>query len=315
MQIAILDDYVHAALDLADWSGVESRAEVTVFDRPLRTPADIVKALHDFDVLALMRDRMPLTAETLAQLPNLKLITFNGRHNATLDVPAAQAAGIAIARGQRMDQDSTAELVWGLILAVARRIPANDASLRAGDWQHSLGVKLQGKTLGIIGLGNLGRRVAAYGQAFGMPVIAWSRRLTSEVAAESGAVRVDLDELLSTADVVTVHVPLNSGTRGLIGAREIGLMRPTAYLVNTSRGPIVDETAIASALIDGAIAGAGLDVYDREPVAPDDPLLTAPNTVLLPHLGFVTQESMRMFYEDTVENVVAWLDGAPINLM
>jgi phosphoglycerate dehydrogenase-like enzyme len=315
VKVAILDDYLGIAREVADWSEVEAHATVTVFDRPLGTPDQTVAALNGFDVLCLMRDRTPLSAQTLARLPDLKLITFNGRSNATLDIAAARTQGIEIARGERNQQSSTAELIWALIMAVVRQLPANDASLRAGRWQHSLGATLSGKTIGIVGLGKLGRRIAGYAQAFDMSVIAWSPHLTPESAAEVGAVAVQFDELLATADVVTVHVALNDGTRGLIGAREIGLMRRSAYLINTSRGPIVDGTALVVALTTGAIAGAGLDVYDVEPLPAGDPLLGAPNTVLLPHLGFVSRENMQTFYEDTVENVLAWLGGNPIHLV
>jgi phosphoglycerate dehydrogenase-like enzyme len=314
MRVAVLDDYLDVARELVDWSRVTSRATVTVFTKALASPEETVRALRGFDVLCLMRDRTPLPAEVLAQLPDLKLITFNGRGNATLDMHAAMAQGIQIARGQRNQQESTAELIWALIMAVARQLPANDASVRAGTWQAKLGVTLSGKTLGIVGLGKLGQKVAGYAQAFGMSVIAWSPHLTDEKAAAVGARRVEFDELLAAADVVTVHVALNDGTRGLIGAREIGLMRRSAYLINTSRGPIVTEAALVAALHAGAIAGAGLDVYDREPLPAGDPLIAAPNTVLLPHIGFVSRENMRTFYQDTVENVLAWLDGAPIHL-
>ncbi|HEY2792239.1 MAG TPA: D-2-hydroxyacid dehydrogenase family protein [Micromonosporaceae bacterium] len=315
MKVAILDDYLGAAREVADWSEVEARATVTAFRQPFASPDETVAALAGYDVLCLMRDRTPLSAQTLARLPDVKLITFNGRGNATLDIAAARAQGIAVARGERNRQESTSELIWALIMATVRQLPANDASLRAGTWQHSLGTTLYGKTIGIVGLGKLGRRIAGYAQAFGMSVIAWSPHLTPEAAAEAGAVAVTFDELLSTADVVTVHVALNDGTRGLIGSREIGLMRPSAYLINTSRGPIVDATALVVALTSGAIAGAGLDVYDVEPVPAGDPLLGAPNTVLLPHIGFVSRENMLTFYEDTVENVVAWLNGSPIHLV
>jgi phosphoglycerate dehydrogenase-like enzyme len=315
IRVAVLDDYLDVARELVDWSPVESRADVVVFTEPFASPDETVTALRGFDVVCCMRDRTPLSAETLGRLPDLKLITFQLGGNATLDRHAAHAQGIAVANTSRTVVTATSELIWGLILAVVRAIPANDASLRAGRWQHSIGVGLEGRTLGIVGLGKLGRKIAAYGRAFDMSVIAWSPHLTDEAAAEVGAVRVGFDELLSTADVVTVHVALKRETRGLIGAREIGLMRRDAYLVNTSRGPIVTESAIIAALESGAIAGAGLDVFDREPLPADDPLLRAPNTVLTPHIGFVTRENMRVFYEDTVENVVAWLDGAPIRLV
>jgi phosphoglycerate dehydrogenase-like enzyme len=312
MKIAVLDDYLGCARELADWSGVESRASVTVFREPVTDPVGV---LAEFDVLCLMRDRMPLPAATLARLPHLKLISFTGASNATLDIAAASAHGIQVCRTERGVPAATSELIWALILATVRRLPANDAALRAGRWQHSLGVVLAGRTLGIIGLGRLGQRVAGYANAFGMRVLATSRHLTDEQAAEHGAIRVDLDALLEQSDVVTVHVPLSDSSRGLLGERELRLLRPSAYLINTSRGPIVDETALVAALRTGRIAGAGLDVYDREPVAAGHPLLDAPNTVLLPHLGFVTRESLTLMYEDTVANVMAWLDGAPVRLV
>jgi phosphoglycerate dehydrogenase-like enzyme len=315
MRVAVLDDYLRVSGELADWSRIRQRAEVVVFDRHFGSPDATVDALRGFDVLCLMRDRTPLSGATLARLPDVKLITYPGRGNAALDYAAATARGITICNTDRNGVESTAELIWALILAVVRRLPANDTSVRAGTWQHSLGVVLAGRTLGVVGLGKLGRRIAAYGQAFGMPVIAWSPRLTPEAAAEVGARRVDFDEVLGTADVVTVHVALKDATRGLIGAREIGLMRPDAYLINTSRGPIVDTAALVAALHAGAIAGAGLDVYDREPLPADDPLIGAPNTVLLPHLGFGTRENLRLFYEDMVENINAWLDGSPIRVV
>ncbi len=315
MKVAVLDDYLGLARELVDWSAVDAHATVTVFTEAFASPAETVAALQGFDVVCCMRDRTPLSAETLAQLPDLKLITYQLRGNATLDTKAALAQGIAVANTSRTVSESTSELIWALILAVVRQLPANDASVRAGEWQHSVGTGLAGKTLGIVGLGKLGRKVASYAQVFGMTVIAWSPRLTDELATEVGATRVEFDELLRTADIVTVHVALKPETRGLIGAREIALMRSSAYLINTSRGPIVSESALVAALNDGAIAGAGLDVFDREPLPVDDPILVAPNTVLSPHLGFVTRENMRVFYEDTVENVAAWLDGTPIRLV
>ncbi len=315
VRVAVLDDYLGLSLELVDWSAVSSRADITVFTESFASPDETVAALQGFDVVCCMRDRTPLSAETLAQLPGLKFITYQLRGNATLDWRAALAQGVQIANTSRTVFESTSELIWGLILAVVRRIPANDASIRAGGWQHSAGVGLAGKTLGIVGLGKLGRKVASYAQAFGMSVVAWSPHLTDELANEVGVRRVEFDELLRTADIVTVHVALKPETRGLIGAREIALMNQNAYLINTSRGPIVTESALIAALKDGAIAGAGLDVFDREPLAADDPILSAPNTVLTPHIGFVTHENMRVFYEDTMENVAAWLDGTPIRLV
>jgi phosphoglycerate dehydrogenase-like enzyme len=315
MKVAILDDYLRCSRELADWSRVESRADITVFTEPLGTPERVVAALRDFEVLCLMRDRTPLSAATLAHLDRLAYITFTGGVNKTLDLGAATGRGITVSRTGGGVSASTIELIWALIMATARQLPANDASLRAGTWQRTLGTVLAGKTLGVVGLGRLGRRIAECGRFFDMDVVAWSRSLSNETAAAVGARRVDRDELLATADVVTLHVPLTDDSRGLIGARELALMKPTAYLVNTSRGPIVDEAALVDALRRGTIAGAGLDVYDLEPIPADHPLIGAPNAVLLPHLGFVSRENLAVFYQDSADNIAAWLDGAPIRLV
>ena len=315
MRVAILDDYLRCSRELADWSRVESRADIEVFTEPLGTPDRIVDALGEFDVLCLMRDRTPLPETTLARLDRLAYITFTGGVNNTLDLAAAAAHGITVSHTSGGVTASTTELIWALTMATTRQLSANDASLRAGTWQRTLGTVLSGKTLGVIGLGRLGRRIAEYARVFDMTVLAWSRHLTAAAAAEVGARRVDLDELLATSDVVTVHVPLTDDSRGLIGARELALMKPTAYLINTSRGPIVDEAALVQALHGGTIAGAGLDVYAAEPVDPDHPLIAAPNTVLLPHLGFVSRENLAVFYQDSADNIAAWLDGTPIRVV
>ncbi len=312
MKVAILDDYLHCARDVADWSRVTSRADITVFTEPLGAPDRVVEALRDFEILCLMRDRQPLSADTLAALPKLAFISFTGGRNATLDTAAALARGIQVSHTTGGVGGSTSELIWALIMATVRQLPANEASLRSGRWQATLGTVLGGKTLGIIGLGRLGTRIADFGRCFDMSVVAWSPHLTDERAAAAGARRVERDELLSTADVVTIHVPLTSGTRGLVGADELALMKPTAFLINTSRGPIVDERSLIRALHAGTIAGAGLDVYDTEPLPADHPLLRAPNTVLLPHLGFVSRENLAMFYQNSADNIAAFLDGAPI---
>ena len=315
MRVAIVDDYLRCALEVADWSRVASRAEITVFNEPFADAGAIIDALRDFDAVCLMRDRTPISADTLAALPKLRFISFTGRNNATLDMAAASARGIPMSKTDTGVNESTSELIWALIMSLARQIPANDASLRQGHWQHRLGITLAGKTLGVIGLARMGSRIAEIGRTFGMNVIAWSPRLTDEAASAVGAQRVDRDALLTDADIVTVHVALNAGTRGLIGERELSLMKPTAYLVNTSRGPIVDEAALVRALHAGTIAGAGLDVYDIEPIPADHPLIAAPNTVLLPHIGFVTRENMAIFYQDSADNVAAWLDGSPVRLV
>jgi phosphoglycerate dehydrogenase-like enzyme len=315
MRVAILDDYLQCARDVADWSRVTSRAEVTVFTEHLGAPDRVVEALRDFEILCLMRDRQPLSADTLAELPKLAFISFTGGRNGTLDVAAAQARGIKISHTTRGVASSTTELIWALIMATVRQLPANEASLRSGRWQATLGSVLGGKTLGIIGLGRLGKRIADFGRCFDMSVVAWSPHLTDERAAAAGARRVERDELLSTADVVTIHVPLNSGTRGLIGADEIALMKPTAFLVNTSRGPIVDEAALLEVLRDRRIAGAGLDVYDVEPLPAGHPLRTAPNTVLTPHLGYVSTGNYEQFYGDAVEDIAAFRAGKPVRVL
>ncbi len=315
MKVAILDDYLHCARDVADWSRVASRAEITVLTEPIGPPDRVVEALRDFEILCLMRDRQPLAADTLAALPKLAFISFTGSRNATLDTAAALARGIRVSYTTGGVTASTTELIWALIMSTVRQLPANEASLRSGHWQATLGSVLGGKTLGIIGLGRLGQRIAEFGRCFDMSVVAWSPHLTDERAAAAGARRVERDELLSTADVVTIHVPLNSGTRGLIAADEIALMKPTAFLVNTSRGPIVDERSLIRALHAGTIAGAGLDVYDTEPLPADHPLLAAPNTVLLPHLGFVSRENLALFYQNSADNIAAFLDGAPVRVV
>lgn len=315
MKVAVLDDYLRCSRAVADWSGVEAHAELAVFSEPLASPARTVEALRDFDALCMMRDRTPMSASTLDQLPRLRFISFTGTHNATLDFPAAKQRGIVVSHTSGGLPESTAELAWALIMATVRQLPANEASLRAGRWQATLGTMLAGKTLGIIGLGRMGTRVAGYARVFGMNVQAWSRNLTDARAHEHGVRRSDLDVLLASSDVVTLHVPLNEASRGLIGARQLALMKPSAYLVNTSRGPLVDSEALIAALHDRSIAGAGLDVYDREPVHVGDPMLVAPNVVMLPHLGFVSRENMTIMYQESVENLVAWLAGSPIRTL
>jgi phosphoglycerate dehydrogenase-like enzyme len=315
MKIAVLDDYLRCAREAADWSGIDSRAEVKVFHEPFGSPEETVRELRDFDALCLMRDRTPLSAQTLSQLPKLRFITFTGARNSTLDIPAAQARGVVVSRTGGGLKQSTTELVWALLMATVRQLPENEASLRAGAWQATLGTVLSGKTLGIVGLGRIGARIAAYAQVFEMNVLAWSRSLTEADARAHGAKRVDFDDLLSGSDVVTLHVPLSDSSRGLIGERELDLMKPTAYLINTSRGPLVDTDALIAALHAGSIAGAGLDVYDREPVTAGEPLLVAPNLVLLPHLGFVSRENMAVYYQESIENLEAWLAGSPIRAL
>jgi phosphoglycerate dehydrogenase-like enzyme len=317
--VAILDDYARMALRLADWSPVQTRSEVTVFDRHLSEP-EAGEALQPFDVICTLRERMALPRTLIERLPNLKLITIVGRSLPNLDLAAATDRGILVAHSDFAKprfaslQDATPELAWGLMIATVRNLAEEHRRMRDGTWQVTTGVTLSGKTLGLLGLGRTGKRMAEYAKVFGMPVIAWSQNLTEEAAATAGARRVEKATLFEESDVVSIHVVLSERTRGLVGAPELALMKPQAYLINTSRGPIVDEAALIAALRTGRIAGAGLDVYDVEPPPPDHPLRLAPNVTLSPHLGYVTREMLSAVYEDTIEAVVAWLDGAPIRI-
>jgi phosphoglycerate dehydrogenase-like enzyme len=318
-RVAILDDYAGAALELADWSPVLSRSDVTVFNRHL-SDAEATEALRPFDVVCTMRERMALPRRLIERLPNLKLITIVGRSLPNLDMAAATERGVLVAHSDfanprfRSVRDATPELAWGLMIATVRNLAEEHRRMRDGGWQATIGVTLSGKTLGLLGLGRIGTRMTEYAKAFGMEVIAWSQNLTGEAAAAVGARRVDKATLFEQADVVSVHLVLSERTRGLVGAPELALMKPHAYLINTSRGPIVDEAALIAALKTGRIAGAGLDVFDGEPPAPDHPLRLLPNVTLSPHLGYVTREMLSAFYADTIEAVVAWLDGTPIRV-
>jgi phosphoglycerate dehydrogenase-like enzyme len=267
-----------------------------------------VAALAGAPVVVAMRERTAFDAERLERLTDLRLLVTTGMGNAAIDLDAAAANGIVVC-GTGGRARHTVELTWGLILALLRSIPAEDARVRAGGWQHTIGTELDGATLGLVGLGRLGSAVVPVARAFGMDVIAWSQNLHAARAAEAGAEAVAKEELFRRADVVSVHYKLSPRSAGIVGAAEIGAMKPSAYLVNTSRGPLVDTTALLRALHDDAIAGAALDVYDREPLPPDDPLRAAPRTVLTPHLGYVTRENYRVFFSDVVEDIEAWLDG------
>jgi phosphoglycerate dehydrogenase-like enzyme len=313
-RVAVLDDYQNAARGLADWDALPDGAEVTVFTEHIADTDALVAALRPFDVVVAMRERTPFNAPRLARLPGLRLLVTTGMRNASIDLAAARAHGVTVC-GTRGSATDTAELTWGLILALARHITDEDRGLRAGGWQHTIGTALRGATLGVIGLGRLGSAVSGIGRAFGMDVIAWSHHLAAERAREAGVVPVDKRELLSRADVVTIHYQLGERSIGMIGAAELALMKPTAYLINTSRGPIVDTDALLAALRDGTIAGAGLDVYDIEPLPADHPLRTAPNTVLTPHLGYVTEQTYRTFYGDAVADIAAFAQDAPIRLI
>ncbi len=316
MKIAVLDDYQQVAFEMADWSAVRKIANVNSFVQPISREA-APAVLATYDVLCLMRERMALGRELMAQLPKLRLICITGTGNRTLDVRAAAERGITVCFTQ-FNPDSThatPELAWGLILAAARNIAQEDHNVRTGKWQTSVGTTLHGKTLGLFGLGRIGRRMAEIGRAFGMPVIAWSQNLTEEAAAAAGARRVDKATLLRESDVLSVHVVLSERTTKAIGAAELGLMKPTAILINTSRGQIIDEAALVDALRNRRIAMAGLDVFCDEPLPADSPLPRLPNTILTPHLGFVVREAYGDFYGQTVENILAYAGGRPIRVL
>ncbi|HLH71181.1 MAG TPA: D-2-hydroxyacid dehydrogenase family protein [Candidatus Dormibacteraeota bacterium] len=314
IRVAVLDDYQQVAERMADWTSLPEGTEVIFFHDHLAELDALVARLSDFDVVVAMRERTPFPRTLLSRLQRLRLLVTTGMRNAAIDLEAAAELGITVT-GTEGTGTSTAELTWALILALLRHVPEEDAAIRAGGWQHTLGVDLAGRTLGVIGLGRIGRQVAAVGRAFGMEVTAWSQHLTEEAAQAAGVRRLGKLELLAGADVVTVHLVLSDRTRGLIGAAELEAMKPTAYLVNTSRGPIVDEQALISALRSGRIAGAALDVYDIEPLPQDHPLRTTPNTVLTPHLGYVTEAGYRVFYGQAVEDIIAFLAGTPIRVL
>jgi phosphoglycerate dehydrogenase-like enzyme len=313
VRIALLDDYQRVALGCADWSSLPG-AEVHAYQDHLDDEAAVAERLRDCEVAVLMRERTPFRRSLIEQLSNLRLIVTTGARNASIDVAAARERGIVVC-GTRSLNYPTAELTWGLILALLRHIPREDAAARRGAWQTTLGVGVQGKTLGVIGLGNLGTQVAGIGRAFGMDVIAWSQNLTADRAEAVGARLVAKDELLEQADVVTIHLVLSDRTRGLLGARELALMQPGASLINTSRGPIVDESALIAALASRSIAGAGLDVFDTEPLPPSHPLLALDDVVLTPHLGYVTREGYELFYNDALEDVRAFIAGNPVRVI
>ncbi len=314
MRIAVIDDYNDAAAGLACWERLPAGAEVSFYPDHLAGPDELVARLTPFDAVVCMRERTPFPAELLARLPRLKLLVTTGTRNAAIDVPAAVRQGVTVC-GTRLTPYAAAELTWALILELARRPGAQDAALREGIWQNGVGTGLDGSTLGVVGLGRLGRRVAAVGAAFGMDVVAWSPNLTPERAAEAGVRAVGKRELFAGSDVVTVHMKLAPSTVGLIGADDLRAMRRTAFLVNTSRAPLVDQAALADALGRGWIAGAGLDVFETEPLPAGDPLRRAPNTVLTPHIGYVTADTFALCYADAVEAIGAYLAGTPVRVM
>ena len=314
MRIAILDDYQGAALGAADWSVLAGRADIDVFDAPLGTRA--AEALQPYDAVVAMRERQPFPRALIEGMPRLRLIAQTGMGAAHIDLPAATERGIVVC-GTRGDGSMAAEveLAWALILAAARQVAAADRAVREGGWQESVGTQLRGKVLGVLGLGNIGTKVAAIGRAFGMTVLAWSPNLTEARCRDADVTYADKATLLSSADVVTIHLKLGARSRGLIGADDLARMKKTAILVNTSRGPIVDQRALLAALQTGAIGCAALDVYDQEPLARDHPLRGAPRTVLTPHIGYVADHNYAVFFGQSVENIVAFLDGKPLRVI
>ena len=326
MRVAILDDYQQVALASADWSPVRSLGTIDVFAQPIARTEALVSALEPYDVVVAMRERTYFDAARLGQLPRLKLLVTTGMGNASIDLAACAARGVTVC-GTGSIGSSTAELTWGLILALLRHIPEEDRRLKlagraggaalgvGGSWQQTVGVGLEGKRLGLVGFGNLGRRVGRIGRAFGMNVAAWSQNLDAGAAAEEQVEAVSKESLFSESDVVSVHYKLSERSSGIVGATELGYMKPSAYLINTSRGPLVDTAALVAALRSGAIAGAALDVYDVEPLPLGDPLRSAPHVVLTPHLGYVTEETYRVFYGDAAEDIVAYSNGSPVRVL
>ena len=314
MRLAILDDYQRVALDMADWTPLREAVEITVFDRHLGVGDAVADALAGFEIVCIMRERTPFPASLFERLPELKLLVTTGRRNAAIDLEAAARQGVTVC-GTGSPGHAAGELAFTLILALARGLLTEANSVRAGGWQVGIGRDLHGATLGILGLGHIGAQIAGFGKAFGMHLMAWSQNLTEARAAEVGVRRVARDELFAGADFITIHTRLSPRTEGLVGARELALMRPDGYLINTSRGPIVDEAALILALERGQIAGAALDVYDREPLPADHPLRRTPNLLLTPHIGYVTRETYRVFYRETALLVQAWLAGRPRNVL
>ena len=326
MRIAILDDYQDVALGYADWKGLPGSPEVTVFSEHISRHELLATALRPFDVIVAMRERTAFPASLLALLPDLGLLVTTGMGNAAIDLAAARDRGVTVC-GTSGHPAATGELTWGLILALTRHIPEEDWRMRAaaraggaalssrGSWQRTIGTGLHGKRLGVVGLGRIGREVSAVGQAFGMQVAAWSQNLDPDQAREIDVEPVSKEQLFARSDVVTIHYKLSPRSTGLVGAAELGLMKPTAYLVNTSRGPIVDGSALVTALRDGQIAGAALDVYDAEPLPLGDALRSLPNTVLTPHLGYAPDETYQVFYREAVEDIAAFVDGSPVRVL
>lgn len=316
LRVAVLDDFQRVAALVADWSQLGDSATVTFFHDHADDPRELVNRLQSYDVVVAMRERTPFPGDVLRQLPELRLLVATGMHHSTIDFEAATELGITVC-GTASSQGAVAtiELTWGLILALARRLAQEDGAIRNGGWQVGLGTMLGGKTLGIVGVGNLGSLLPPVGRALGMRVVAWSVNLTDERAAEVGVERLDHDEFFATSDVISVHLKLGPRSRGYVGTPEFALMKQSALLINTSRGPVVDEAALIDALRTRRIAGAALDVYDREPLPADHPLRSLPNTLLTPHIGYATVETYRDYYGQAIDDILAFVRGEPVRVL
>jgi D-3-phosphoglycerate dehydrogenase len=312
---AVLDDYQNVAMKLADWGRIASDVDVAVFNKHMASPDEVHRALKDFHIVCMMRERTPFRRDTIEALPNLKLLITTGARNASIDMAAAAERGIMVCSTSAYGNPTTG-ITFGLILELTRRIGFENTRLKAGEpWQVTLGSDIEGKTLGVIGLGKLGTRVSGVAKAFGMKVIAWSPNLTVERCKEAGVEYTTKEDLFRAADIVTIHVQLGDRSRGMVGAKELGLMKPTAYLINTSRGPIVEEKSLISALDERRIAGAGLDVFDIEPLPLDHPFRRMDNVVITPHLGYVSRQNYEHYFPDIVENIRAFIDGKPVRVI
>jgi phosphoglycerate dehydrogenase-like enzyme len=313
-KIAVLDDYQNAALAMADWSTLPPEVEIVTFPDHLDDVDGLAERLMPFEIVCPMRERTQFPRALIERLPNLRLLATTGSRNAAIDLEACADHGVTVC-GTGGAKNATPELTWAVIMALARNLPAETASVRSGGWQVGMGRDLRGRTLGILGLGNIGGTIAKYARAFDMEVIAWSQNLTPEKAQAAGARLVATDDLLRLSDIVTIHLVLSGRTRGLLGAAELALMKPTALLINTSRGPIVDEFALIDALSRNVIAGAALDVFAEEPLPPDHPFRLLPNVLATPHIGYVSEDTYRLFFGETVQNIAAWLAGSPIRVI
>ena len=312
LRCAILDDYLNISLKLADWSKIEDRVDVTVFNQPFASQDSAVSALKDFEIILAMRERTPFPRAMFEQLPKLKLLITSGMRNAAIDMAAAKDKGVVVC-GTNWPRDPTAALTMGMILELTRNIGRENARMHAGEYlQKHVGIEIDGKTLGVVGLGKLGAKVSTIAKTFGMNVIAWSPNLTAERCKEVGVTYATKEELFSTADIITIHMVLSDRSRGLVGAAELGRMKPTSFVVNSARGPIIDEMALLETLKARKIAGAAVDVFSVEPLPVDHPFRKLDNLVLTPHLGYVTEESFRAHYNQMVEGIDAWFMGEPL---